>query len=284
MAQPHSPTVRGRRLGRELRDLRTRADLTYEDVARQLGWHHTKVRRIEAAKTKPGAHDLDELFDLYGAGTTERAVLLDLAANAWRRGWWLDYQDVFKSALVPFESEATIIRQWEPQLVPGLMQTADYARVVIAAGRVVDDEVGRRVAARLARQELLSRPDAPRLDVVIDEAVLRRPIGGPAVMRAQLRMLVEYADRPNVDLRVVPEAAGEHPGLEGAFTVLSFEPPDPDVAFADGIYGNVFLESDPQVTRFRVTHADISEVALPPELSQAMIGQAAEHMAALAKE
>ncbi|MEV5706939.1 helix-turn-helix transcriptional regulator [Actinoallomurus sp. NPDC052274] len=209
MTEPHSPTVRGRKLASELRRLRKDVDLAVEEAAAQLGWSRFKVSRIEKAQTKPTIADLRAILDLYGVGNANRAALIELHKNSWRRGWWTDYSDVFRGSYVALEDDAVTIEEWSPQLIPGLLQTDDYARAVIRASLPGDEAVvQRRVQARSARRTLLGRTDrtAPTFIAIIDEAALRRPIGGPEVMRSQLRALLDAARRPNVSLRVMPYA------------------------------------------------------------------------------
>lgn len=281
MPEPHSPTVRGRKLASELRRLRKAVDLDVEPAALRLGWSRFKVSRIEQAKTKPTAVDLRAMLDLYGVDSATRAALIELAKNAWRRGWWTDYSDVFRGSYVALEDDAVTIDEWSPQLVPGLLQTDDYARAVIGASLTDDDPatVQRRVQARSARRTLLGRtaPPAPRFTAVIDEAALRRPIGRPEVMRSQLRALGEAARRPNVTIRVLPYAAGAHPGLDGPFIILGF-PEDlaPDVAYVETKAGDTYLESAADVRRFRLDFENLSAAALPPEGSTELIAAIAE--------
>ncbi|MEU4832387.1 DUF5753 domain-containing protein [Streptosporangium sp. NPDC023615] len=174
------------------------------------------------------------------------------------------------------------IHQWEVQLVPGLLQTEDYARVVIGAGRpgpYDGEDVHRRVRARMARRTLLNRPDAPELYAVIDEGVIRRPIGNSALMRDQLEALLTAARRSNVTIRVLPYSAGAHAGLEGAFTVLSFtEEIDPAVAYVEGTAGDVYIESSDQVDRYKMAFARICDAALSPEASMGLITEAKERL------
>ncbi|PRX07463.1 UNVERIFIED_ORG: hypothetical protein CLV66_10140 [Actinomadura viridilutea] len=219
------------------------------------------------------------MLTLYGITSPERDALLTLTREAERRGWWTNYADVFTGSYVALEDEASLIREWEPQIVPGLLQTQDYAREVIRAGRphVDEHELRRRVMARMARQTLLRRePEPPHLHAVLDEAILRRPIGGWDLMKDQLRHLSKEARRPNVTLQVLPFAVGAHAGLEGLFIVLSFpEESDPDVVYTEGIYGDVYLESPEEIKRCTLAFEELCEMALSPEESVALIDAAA---------
>jgi hypothetical protein len=222
------------------------------------------------------AKDVASVCDLYGVGFDVRAGLIQLAKDVRQRGWWTAYADVFTGSYIGLEDEAHLIRQWEAQLVPGLLQTEDYARTVISTLRPGDD-VQRRVMARMARRTLLSRPDAPELSAVLDEAVLRRPVGGPQVMYEQLEALLIASRRPNVTIHVLPYEAGAHAGLEGAFTLLSFaEEIDPDVAYVEGTAGDIYVESTEQVDRCKLIFERIQKAALPSDDSLQMINEIKE--------
>jgi transcriptional regulator with XRE-family HTH domain len=276
MPQPHSPTVRGRKVASELRRLRERAGLTIEQAADQLGegWSRFKVARIEQAKTKPTIAGITAMLDLYGDGGT-REALLKLAKDAWRRGWWTDYGDVFQGSYVALEDDAARIDEWSPQVIPGLLQTDEYAREVIRAGRPGDEaSVQRRVMARMTRKALLGRtdPPAPELTAILDEAALRRPIGGRDVMRAQLHALLDAGRRPNVTIRVLPFDVGTHAGLDGPFIVLGFpEEIAPDVAYVGTRIGDGYAESAEIVRRLKVDFENLQAAALSPEGSTEFI-------------
>lgn len=283
MPEPHSPTVRGRKLASELRRLREHAGLTAEEAAAQLGqgWSRFKVAYIERAKTKPTSHAITAMLDLYGVDSATRAALMDLARNAWRRGWWTDYSDIFKGSYLALEDDAARIDEWSPQLIPGLLQTDEYAREIIRAGQRGDEaEIDRRVRARMARKALLSRkdPPAPTLTTVLDEAALRRPIGGAHVMGGQLNALLDAARRPNVTVRVLPLEVGTHAGLDGPFIILGFpEAIAPDAAYTATRLGDAFAESAEIVRGIKVDFESLEAVALPPDASTELI-------AAIAKE
>ena len=283
MPEAHSPTARGRKLAAELKRLRERADLTLDEASAQLGegWSRFKVGRIEQAKTKPTLPGITAMLDLYGVDSGTRAALLELARNSWRRGWWTDYSDVFRGSYVALEDDASRIDEWGPQVLPGLLQTDEYAREIIRAGQRGDEAgIQRRVQARMTRKALLSRkdPPAPELTAVVDEAALRRPIGGPDVMRAQLHALVDAMRRPNVDVRVLPFEAGTHAGLDGPFILLGFpEEIAPDVAYAPTKIGDGYAESADTVRSLSVDFENLKTAALSPEGS-------AEAIAALIKE
>jgi transcriptional regulator with XRE-family HTH domain len=272
------PTVRQRRLGRDLRQLREDRGLSSDSVAAQMGWSASKVTRIETAFSKVAPADVSNLLDLYGVSSETRAALIHLAHEAQQRGWWTEYGDVFTDSYIASEDEAEEIRVFEAQLIPGLLQTEDYARAVIEAGRPDDPaDIDRRVRARMARKVLLTRPNAPRLTTIIAEPALRWPIGGPAVMRAQLRALLEAAERPNVEIRALPMSAGAHAGLDGPCVILSFGEDDfPDVAYTVGMTGENYVESADQVQRVTMAWNRIAGKALSAEETVALIATLAK--------
>jgi transcriptional regulator with XRE-family HTH domain len=280
------PTVNRRQLGAELRRLREVAGLRMEEVAKALECSHTRVSRIETGKggavAKPA--DVRKLCELYGV-SDERQVqmLLDmLSVVSQQRGWWEAFEGVLPSGLevyVGLESDARAERAWEPLLVHGLLQTKDYARAVFqswAANRPHDiDDL---VQVRTERQKLLTRQNLPlELWAILDEVVLRRPVGGATVMREQLQHLMDLAQVPNVTLQVIPLRTGGHPGLGGAFSLLEFEDDEP-VVYVDSPAGNLYLEKRNDVRRFVGTFDLLRAVALPPDESSALLSRAAEEM------
>lgn len=274
MTQPHSPTVRGRKLAAELRRLREEAGLTIDEAAGLLRFSRSKVSRIEGTKTKPSRADVITMLELYGDGG-RRAALLDLYENSWRRGWWQDYSDVFRGSYVAQEDDASSIHEWSPQLVPGLLQTEAYARAVTRASLRGDDAaVQRHVMARMTRAVLLGRtdPPAPELCVVIDEAALRRPIGSEDVMRGQRTALMDASHRPNVTIQVLPFGVGAHAGLGGAFIVLGFaDDIAPDIGYVETRIGDAYAEDAAAVRRLRLDFEDLQSAALTPEDSREFI-------------
>ena len=271
-----SPTVRHRRLGRELRRLREQAGLTSADAAKRLGWSHSKINRVEGGRIMVSEDDLIAACELYGADSATKAGLVQLARDAARRGWWTAYADVFTGSYIALEAEATIIRTWEPLLVPGLLQSEDYAREVIAARHpdLSDGELARRVDARMQRKTRLLGKSAPTFHAIIDEGVLRRPVGPRDVMERQLADLLQVAEWANIVIQVLPFAAGAHPGLEGSFSVLSFEPDDPDVGYVGSPAGEVYVEAADQVSQLMLVFDRLARAALSPEESAALIAAA----------
>lgn len=267
-------TMRQRRLGRELRDLRQRAGLSHAAAIAHLGWSRAKLDRIESGTTTPKESDLCAALDLYGADSDQRARLLKLRAEARQRGWWTAYGDVFSGSYVALEHDAIRIRDWQPQLIPGLLQTEDYARAVISAARPGDspDSIERRVQARMARRTLLGRHDAPELHAIIDESVLYRRVGGPDVLHAQLVHLRECLRRPNITVQVLPLTAGAHPGVDGAFIILSYADQFiPDVPYAEGPFGDVYPESATELARINLAWERLANTALSAEASAELI-------------
>jgi hypothetical protein len=246
-----------------------------DEVGAQLGWSGSKVTRIETAFSRVSPADVSHMLDVYGVSSEVRAALLQLAHDAQQRGWWTEFGDVFATSYVALEDGCKDAYEFEPQLVPGLLQTEQYARTVIAATMSGDPEqIERHVRARLARKALLSRedPPPPTLHAIIAEPALRWPIGGPEVMRGQLQALLERGEQPNIEIRVLPMSAGEHAGLDGPFVIFTFGPDDfPDVAYTPGQAGGNYVESRDQVQRVTLNWNRIADKALSEETSAAWI-------------
>lgn len=234
MHHPHSPSLRRRRLSTELRRARERAGLTTTQTVKSLKWAAGKLSKIENAETQTvKAADLDKMLDLYKVtDPTVREAMHQLARDAKERGWWSKYRDVFKDETLPdFEAEASGLRTYESQVIPGLLQTPDYARAIFEGGLYTGaEEVRRRTEARMARREILTKFDPVHLRVVMDEAALRRLIGGSQVMTEQLRHLLHMARMPHIHLQVLPFDVGSHAALTAPFTILDFPNPlDPTI-------------------------------------------------------
>lgn len=267
-----SPTVRRRRLAAELRRLREASAKTHEDVAAELGWHRSKISRIEGAQfVRLSLTDLRALLDLYDVtDAAQRQALITLGKEGRQRGWWHSYADVLPnphSVLIGLEAETVSIRAYQAQLVPGLLQTEDFTRAILKATRMTSheaDEVERFVEVRKARQALLDQDPPVAFWVVVDEAVLRRRIGSVAIMRAQLERLAQVSELPHVTLQVLPDTAGEHAGLEGSFMILGFGEGDPDVVYLDAATGGLYIEKPEDIARYAWVFDHVRAAALSP--------------------
>jgi transcriptional regulator with XRE-family HTH domain len=284
-------TVPRRQLGRYLRDLRNAAGLTVKDAARGLEWSEAKMWRIETGQTSLRSLDVEAMCRVYGALPNITAALMGLAKETKARGWWQAYGDAVPEwfdLYVGLEAAASRLFLYEQELVPGLLQTADYARTLIAADHPEegDEEAERRVRLRMARQALVSRSiDPPALQVALNESVLRWPVGGSAIMAAQLDRLAAASDLPNVSLRVVPFSAGFHPGiLSGSFNILRFPlngngaDSEPPTVYADLYTGALYLDKPQEIERYSDTFTGIWRQALDEPSSKELIRQAAEEL------
>jgi transcriptional regulator with XRE-family HTH domain len=277
MAASTGPAVRRRQLMTELKRLRESAGLTQEDVAGQLDWHPTKIMRIETGRTAPHPNDVRVMLGLYGvADSGVLAGLLKLAKDARQRGWWYSYKDVLLSRFELFlglESEADSIRDFELSMIPGLLQTDDYARELIRGLMAFDAaEIERRVELRMARQQILDREDAPHLWAIVDEAAVHRVVGGKAIMKAQLLHLANSAEHGRTTIQVLPFSAGPHPGQTGPFIILGFaEPTEPEVVYMETVGGNLFVDKSEEVRLFSTVFDQLRAVALSPSQSAAML-------------
>jgi hypothetical protein len=285
MSDAHSPTVRRRRLGMELRRLREASALMIEDVAKHLECSMSRVSRIETGKSVARIRDVRDMLDLYHVTDAgQREQLLTLAKDAQQRGWWTEYEAVLSAGLdtyVGLEASAASIRSFQTHLVPGLLQTEEYSRALIRAGRPGESpgNIDRMISLRRRRQAMLAESGSLEVWAVLDEAVLRRPIGGVAVMRAQLARLLEADELPSVTIQVLPFARGVHPGLDGAFTIIGFpDPTDLDVVYVDCPAGNIFLEKQKDVRRHTTWFDHLRAAALPPDESAEFLAAAADEL------
>lgn len=275
----YSPTVRGRRLMRELTRLRHAQGLSLEVAAQRLDFSKSKLYRLENGRSRITLDDLEDMLDLYAARSPQREALVQLGRDARKRGWWTAYSDVFTSSYVGLESESATIKI-NAHLVPGFLQTPDYARATIArTGPWLDPaDVERRVAARTARQQaLLALESPPQIHVVLDEAVLHRQVGGAEAISRQLAAITEASARPDITIQVLPFSAGAAAGQDGEFVILSFpDPEDPPVAYVEGLMGDIYLESEAELDRFGLAWTTLVSQALGPEESAAMISMLAK--------
>ena len=268
MKAPYSPSIRRRRLSARLRKYREALGKTTGEVAKDLGWQQTKISRIETgAKKTIQADELDALLDYYKEKRPEiRAELHECARLANERGWWSRYKNVLDSALPDFEAEASAIRTYECQVVPGLLQTPDYAEAIFRANLVrTEEEIQARVAARLKRQEILNRVDPPEYWVILDEAALRRVIGSPEVMKVQLRHLTHMATRHNINISVLPFSAGAHPSTMGSFVIIDFPNPlDASVGYAETPTSSVYVEEREELAELNAIFSGALASCLTP--------------------
>jgi transcriptional regulator with XRE-family HTH domain len=274
-----SPTVRRRRLGIELRRLREAAGLTIDQVAERLECSLSKISRIEKGQVSTTTRDVRDLLEIYGLTGEARDELIQLAREARQSGWWKAYSDTRGVLAAGMEAEAATIRQYEALLVPGLLQTADYARALLRVLLPGEDseEIERRVQLRLKRQAQLTQDDPPTLWVVLDEAALWRPVGGTDVMREQLLRLAELAQLRSVTLQVLPFAAGEHAALDGAFTILGFpEQAHPDIVYVEHRTGDLWLENPKELDHYKLVFERLHTAAFPA-------ADSASHLVAMAE-
>ncbi|MFP3990574.1 helix-turn-helix transcriptional regulator [Streptomyces sp. E11-3] len=258
MSEPRSaPTVGQVVLGKRLQELRENAGLKREEAARVLRVAPATVRRMETAEVSLKIPYLQLLLQAYGVTGGEAESFVELAEEANQPGWWQRYHDILPgwfSMYVSLEGAATLLRSYEPHFVPGLLQTEDYARAVMRAGAVGHtdpEDTERHVALRMQRQELLTGEHAPRLWVVMDETVLRRTVGGPGVMRAQVDRLLEATAMPNVTLQVAEFTEGHHPGTYGPFVLFRFSIPElPDMVYTEYLTGAVYLDRRAEVVTY----------------------------------
>jgi transcriptional regulator with XRE-family HTH domain len=273
----HGPAVRRRKLGAELRALRTGSGLTSGDAARLVGWHQSKVSRIETGASGVKPADVRLLLDTYGVRDAQlRELLLVLAGpdeSSGRHHWWHAYRGVLPPTyrdFISLESQASAMRTLETSVVPGLLQTPEYAQAVTrAAVDGLDDErLEALVEVRLARQDVLRSHPPLELSAVLDEAVLRREVGGPEVMARQLERLVEAARLPQVRLQVLPFTAGAHIGVTGPFVIFSFSSTsDLDVVVLDHLTSSLYLERKEDLQAYTEAFNALQFHALSPEES-----------------
>lgn len=281
MAGSPGPTMVRRQLAAELRRLRELAHRTVTEVAADLGWSESKLSRIETANTGIRASDLQRLLAAYGTTAAERKRLVALAGQARQRAWWEAYGDALPDAYetyIGFEAEASSIFTYQAQVIPGLLQTAEYANAIMLAGQFWDnpEAMGQRVAVRMARQAVLTRQPPPDLHAVLDEAALTRPIGGPDVLRRQMLRLVELGERPMITIQVLPFTAGAHRGLAGSFVVLEFAgTSEPSLVYSEGMTGGVFRSRPHELRSYLMSFESLKAASLSPTESMKMIAELA---------
>ncbi|NUO57328.1 MAG: helix-turn-helix domain-containing protein [Hamadaea sp.] len=266
------PTALRIMLGAHLRRLREAQGISREDAGWQIRASESKISRMELGRVGFKERDVADLLTHYGlADGSERERLLALAREANAPGWWHRYSDILPSWFQPYiglESAASLIRNYEVQFIPGLLQTADYARAVVSLGhaRTGAEGIERRVDLRMTRQQVLAKPDAPQFWAVVDEGALRRPVGGRKVMIAQLEALIAATERPNVRIQVVPFVIGGHAAHGGAFSIMRFAEPDlPDVVYVEQLTSAIYLDKREDVDQYQIVMETLCIEAAPPE-------------------
>ncbi len=275
-----SPTVLRMLLGSQLRKLREAKGITREEAGYLIRASESKISRMELGRVSFKERDVVDLLGMYGVDDErDRVALVALARDANSPGWWHKYSDVLPdwfSVYVGLEEAASLLRVYEVQFVPGLLQTAGYTRAIVKRGQAAAPaaEIERRVQLRAARQEMLAKPGAPRLWAVIDEAALRRPIGGPAVMRAQLERLIDAAGEPGITVQVVPFGSGGHAAEGGAFTIMRFPEAElPDVVYVEQLTSALYLDKREDVEKYSEVMDQLSVESEPPERTADILGE-----------
>jgi transcriptional regulator with XRE-family HTH domain len=268
---PRGPTVLRIALGTQLRRLREERRITREVAGEAIRASHAKISRLELGRVSFKVRDVADLLTLYGiTGQEERDAFLTLVRRANEPGWWRQYGDILSSwfeTYLGLEQASSVIRTYEVQFVPGLLQTEDYARAVIQLCQLhwSAEEIDRRINLRMARQDFLTQPGAPEYWAVVDEAVFRRPLSSREALRGQVRHLIEMAGLPNITLQVVPFRAGGHPAAGGPFTILRFAEPDlPDIVYLEQLTSAVYLDKKHETDTYLVVMDRLCVEAEPP--------------------
>ncbi len=279
-----SPTVRQRELGKRLRELRGLHDLTVEDVAEKLLCSATKVSRLETGARRPSLRDVRDLCVLYGVDEASSIELMSLARGAREQGWWTQYEDLNLDPLIGLEQDAIAITCYSMYYMPALLQTEDYARTIIKAiAPKIDTAIHQqRVEVRMRRQQLLDSADRPRYRILLDEAALRRRVGGPAVMAAQFDKVLDAARQGKAAVQVIPFEVGEYAAVDAYFVLLDFDEESnlSPVVFIEGLTGNQYIERTANIARYREAIESLRDSALSPrdslsfmqELREAYVG------------
>jgi len=274
-----APTVLRMVLGKRLRHLREGAGVSFEDAARAIEVTPLTIRRIEKAEVGLRIPYVRELLHTYGVPAAEVDDFLAMAREANQPGWWYSYRDVLPewfSAYVSLESEASVIRLYEPHYVPGLLQTYDYAATLMRVGfpNATEEDIARRVALRVRRQDLLAKPDAPAVWAILDETVLRRPVGGAEVMRAQIDRLNEALDMPKVRIQILRFGVGAHPGAFGPFHYFRFGFSElPDIVYTESLAGSVYVDQPADVVTYLEVMDRMSVQAEPVARTRTILGE-----------
>jgi transcriptional regulator with XRE-family HTH domain len=278
VANEGNPTLRRRELGFLLRQLRTDSGLSVETVAERAMFSQTKLSRLETGRVGASPRDIRDLLLVYGiTDQARREQLMALAKEGKQRAWWQGL-DLPYETYIGLEAEATLIRDYNTDIVNGLLQIEVYARAILEAGEPPQDRatIENRTDVRLKRQALLTRDGGPVFRFILDEGALHRPVGGPAVMRAQLARLTEAASLPSVTFRLIPLAIGAHPALDSTFVIVDFDNTSVnDVVYVEGAVGNIYLESAADLERYRKMWSRLEAIALSPEESVSLVSSIA---------
>jgi len=279
-----NPTVRRRRLGQELRRLREVKGMTAEEVAERLLVSQSKISRLENGRRSISQRDVRDLCGVYEVEDV-RIVdsLMQMAKDSRQQGWWHSFGDIPYSVYIGLETDAASLRIYDPQVVPGLLQTRPYAEALIAGAlpETASADIDKRVQVRMRRQERISAPENPlRLWTVLDEAALRRVVGSRLVMREQLEHLVEQSQLPHVTVQVIPFEMGAHPGLNGQYAILEFpDTADSSVVYIEGVTSDLYLEKAADVQKYSVMYEHLRAQALNVEQSREVISRIAKEYA-----
>jgi transcriptional regulator with XRE-family HTH domain len=270
---PHT-SMHSRTVAAELRSLREKRGLSCADVAKTLGVSASKISRIETGNSGLQVRDVTALLEFYQVPTAKRNKLLELLRRGDHKGWWERQAGLphLWRTLINFENKATRIENYEALVIPGLLQTSEYTAAMIRGTEpaLSNSELDNLVASRMARQTLLTRATAPRFLAVIYEVALRTPVADPGVMKRQLRNLLVNAERPNVDIRVLPIKAGSHAGLRGPFMILDFES-EPGLVFVENHETGIFLDDEADLAGYRLAMRNILNLALAADATNEMI-------------
>ena len=282
MANESNPTLRRRELGFLLRQLRTERGLSVDEVTERAMFSQTKLSRLETGRVGASPRDIRDLCLVYGiADPTERERLMALAREGKQRAWWQEL-DLPYETYIGLEAEATSIWDYNTDIVNGLLQVEGYARAIFEAAEPPLDQamIDKRLEARMKRQVLLTREDGPDFHIILDEGALRRPVGGPTVMRAQLARLIDVSNLPSVTFQLVPLSVGAHPALDSTFVVLEFSNLSVnDVVYVEGAVGNIYLESTTDLERYRKLFSRLERIALSPQDSVDLVSTIASSYA-----
>ncbi|GGN51580.1 transcriptional regulator [Streptomyces kronopolitis] len=272
------PTVRRRKVGGELKRLREGAGVTMDQAAERIGGDKSKISRQENGRQGVSKLEVEALLDLYQAKDERlKTALITLAREGRRKSWWAQYSEILPEGFqerISIESDAARIHVFQPLVIPGLLQTVDVAREIIkqSAKLATEEETESYVSVRMGRQEILTRDNAPQYVCILDEGVLRREVGGPRVMAAQLRKLTEMNNPPELTIQVIPFSQGWHAGLEGAFSIHSYpDPMDLDVVSLDYLDGALYLEDDGPVEKYQLAFDQLRASALSSRQSMDLI-------------